>query len=99
MYADSAYVGKEAPANVKNNVCEKGYRSKALTAKQKAANREKSKNRARVEHVFEFMTISMRGFTVRSIGIRCAKFNIGFANLVYNLCRFSALKRKGIVRG
>lgn len=95
VYADSAYVGKKIPENVENNVCEKGYRGRSLTPEQKAANREKSKIRARVEHVFGYMTISMHGITVRSIGLERARFNIGLTNLVYNLCRFSTLKRKG----
>jgi hypothetical protein len=37
---------------MKNQVHEKGYRNKPLTEEQKASNHEKSKNRARVEHVF-----------------------------------------------
>jgi hypothetical protein len=40
---------------MKNKVHEKGYRNKPLTDEQKASNREKSKTRARVEHVFGFM--------------------------------------------
>ena len=30
-YADSAYVGKELPEHIRNEVCEKGYRNKPLT--------------------------------------------------------------------
>ena len=50
--------------------------------------------RERIEHVFAFMTVSMRGLTVRSIGIERAAFNIGLTNFVYNLCRYSFLSRK-----
>lgn len=93
-YADSAYVGKKLPKHVRNEVCEKGYRNKPLTDEQKENNRRKSKIRCRIEHVFGFMTVSMRGLTVRSIGIERAAFNIGLTNLVYNLCRYSFLSRK-----
>ena len=64
-YADSAYVGKKLPKHVRNEVCEKGYRNKPLTDEQKENNRRKSKIRCRIEHVFGFMTVSMRGLTVR----------------------------------
>ncbi len=98
-YADSAYVGKELPQNVRNEVCEKGYRNKPLTEEQKKKNRRKSKIRCRIEHIFAYMTMSMRGLTVRSIGIERAAFNIGLTNLVYNLCRYSFLRRKEAVTG
>ena len=32
-YADSAYVGKELPEHIRNEICEKGYRNKPLTEK------------------------------------------------------------------
>ena len=98
-YADSAYVGKKLPKHVRNEVCEKGYRDTPLTDEQKENNRRKSKVRCRIEHVFGFMTMSMRGITVRSIGIERAAFNIGLTNLVYNLCRYSFLSRKEAVKG
>ena len=98
-YADSAYVGKKLPKHVRNEVCEKGYRNKPLTDKQKENNRRKSKIRCRIEHVFAYMTMSMHGLTVRSIGIERAAFNIGLTNLVYSLCRYSFLSRKEAVTG
>ena len=58
-----------------------------------------SKIRCRIEHVFAYMTMSMHGLSVRSIGIERAAFNIGLTNLVYNLCRYSFLRRKGAVVG
>ena len=99
VYADSAYVGKEIPDHVENCVCEKGYRNNPLTDEQKANNRTKSKTRCRIEHVFGFMTGSMHGITLRSIGIERAEFNIGLTNLVYNICRFTILKRKEVCMG
>jgi IS5 family transposase len=95
VYADSAYVGKNIPQGVENRVNEKGYKGKPLTEAQKESNRQKSKTRARIEHVFGFITGSMHGLTLRSIGIKRARFNIGLTNLVYNMCRYSTLKRKG----
>ena len=99
VYADSAYAGKELPKHVTNHVHEKGCRYKSLTAEQKEGNRIKSKTRARIEHVFGFMTMSMHGLTVRSIGIERAKFNIGLTNLVYNMCRYSVLQRRVVTMG
>ena len=98
-YADSAYIGKKLPEHIRNEVCEKGYRNKPLTEEQKENNRRKSKIRCRIEHVFGFMTMSMHGLTVRSIGIARATFHIGLTNLVYNLCRYSFLIRKEAVTG
>lgn len=98
-YADSAYAGKKLPAHVRNEVCEKGCRNKPLTEEQKENNRRKSKIRCRIEHVFGFMTVSMHGLTVRSIGIARAAFHIGLTNLVYNLCRYAFLRRRDAVRG
>ena len=98
-YADSAYVGKELPEHVRNEVCEKGYRNKPLTEEKKKNNRRKSKIRCRIEHVFAYMTMSMHGLTVRYIGIDRVAFNIGRTNLVYNLCRYSFLSRKEAVTG
>ncbi len=99
VYADSAYVGKEVPDHVENRVCEKGYRNNPLTDEQKASNRTKSKTRCRIEHVFGFMTGSMHGITLRSIGIERAEFNIGLTNLVYNICRYTILNRKEVCMG
>jgi transposase len=65
----------------------------------KKNNRRKSKICCRIEHVFVYMTMSMHGLTVRSIGIERAAFNIGLTNLVYNLCRYSFLSRKEAVAG
>ena len=70
VYADSAYIGEEIQRvlkakGIKGQICERGARGRALTKKQKVSNRKKSKIRARVEHVFGFMTNSMKGIYVR----------------------------------
>ena len=97
FYADSAYTGQEQDKiyekkKVVNMVNEKGYRNKPLTEEQKQNNREKSKTRARVEHIFGFVENSMNGSFVRTIGMARAKAKIGMMNLVYNICRCTQLK-------
>lgn len=103
LYADSAYSGnpiaEKLPKEIENQIHEKGYRNKPLSEDQKAENKRKSKIRVRIEHVFGYMTGTMRGITIRSIGITRAKFNIGLTNLVYNLCRYEILSRKLLVTG
>jgi transposase, IS5 family len=78
--------------NVINKINEKGYRNKPLTEEQKANNKEKSRTRARVEHIFGFVENSMNGSFVRTIGITRAKAKIGMINLTYNICRCIQLK-------
>ncbi len=97
VYADSAYWGKpvaeKLPENVINMIHERGTKKKPLSEEQRANNRKKSTVRCRIEHIFGFMTNSMHGITVRTIGIERATFNIGLLNLIYNLCRFEFLNR------
>jgi len=74
LYADSAYTGDDQEKIVSryqmnNKIHEKGYRNKPLTDEQKNQNKEKSKTRARVEHVFGFMEQSMNGLALKSVGI------------------------------
>jgi len=97
LYADSAYTGEEQEKvyeqkRVINKVIEKGYRNKPLTEKQIADNREKSRTRVRVEHIFGFIENSMKGSIVRKIGLARTKAKIGMINLTYNICRCSQLK-------
>jgi IS5 family transposase len=91
-YADSAYCGPDNEQAITkyqmvNKVCEKGKRNTPLTEQQKQSNQEKSKTRARVEHIFGFIENSMGGSYIRSIGLVRAKANIGLMNLTYNLFR------------
>ena len=97
LYADSAYTGEDLEKVYKkkkviNKVNEKGYRNKPLTDEQKANNKEKSRIRARVEHIFGFVENSMDGSFVRTIGIVRARAKIGIMNLTYNICRCVQLK-------
>jgi transposase, IS5 family len=84
LYGDSAYIGQQESIDwcqMTNEIHEKGCRTKPLTEAQKASNRQKSKSRARVEHVFGFMTNSMTAMYVRTIGYVRAVAKIGLTNL------------------
>ena len=80
-----------------NEVCQKGFRNKPLSADEKKKNRMKSKVRSRVEHVFGFMEQSMHGLFLRSIGIKRATGIIGLINLTYNICRYEQIIRLQIL--
>jgi len=98
LYADSAYAGAPIAKaledkGVENKIHQRAYRNKPLTDEQKQRNREKSKVRVRVEHVFGFIENSLGGSFIRSIGkIRSAGI-IGLINLTYNMFRFEQLQR------
>lgn len=85
VYADSAYAhfATLLPEGTTAHICEKGCRGTPLTDAQKESNRAKSKVCCRIEHVFGFMTGTMKGVNLRSIGRKRAEFNIGLINLVY----------------
>lgn len=92
LYGDSAYTGEEQEKTIKktgmiNQVHEKGYKNRPLTKKQMKSNHKKSKFRARVEHVFGFMEVSMKRMYIHSIGKIRAQGIIGLMNLTYNLLR------------
>ena len=96
VYADSAYRSQAqeenlAEAGIESKIMEKGSRNKPLTKRQIARNKKKSKTRVRVEHIFGFMTNSMNGIFIRSIGMVRAKAAIGMKNLTYNLFRLVQL--------
>lgn len=103
LHADSAYTGEEIEQvlrdlNIENKACEKGRRGAPLTEAQRRHNRQKSKIRALVEHVFGFMENSMNGIFLRCIGIKRATCQIGLANLTYNICRYAQLIRLNRVK-
>ena len=100
LYADSAYVGADLHQGLLENnpalqlqVNEKGRRNHPLTEEQKANNKEKSRTRARVEHVFGHMTNSFGAMTIRTIGLARACCQIALKNLAYNLQRYECLLR------
>lgn len=92
LYADSAYTGEKQELTIEekkmsNEVCEKGYRNNPLTEEQKEGNREKSKTRSRVEHIFGFMEMSMNGMYLYAVGKKRINAMIGMMNLTYNMYR------------
>jgi len=100
VYADSAYRSNAqeeslAASSHTSRIHEKGARNHPLTEAQKSSNKEKSRVRARVEHVFGSMTNELGGITIRTIGRMRAKVQIGLLNLVYNIKRVATLIRKG----
>ena len=103
LHADSAYTGEEQEKIIQkygmnNKVHQRKYRNTPLTNKQKASNTNKSKIRARVEHVFGFMEQSMNGLVLRSVGIVRATGIIGLINLTYNLFRYKQVKESRLSR-
>jgi len=92
-YASAEHVEriKEAYPGIILHICEKGRKNKPLTDEQKESNREKSHIRARVEHVFGYMTRFMGGITIRTIGKERAEREICGLNLAYNLKRVAFL--------
>ncbi len=98
VYADSAYRSATIEAKLKarglrSRIHQRASRNHALSKAQEAANHQKSKVRARVEHVFGAQQTSPGGRIVRTIGIVRAKAKIGLQNLAYNIRRLVTLER------
>jgi IS5 family transposase len=98
VYADSAYHSATIEAavaakNLESRINVKGRRGHLLNEEQKLGNREKSKVRTRVEHVFAQMVVSMKALRQRCIGMVRNAACITLTNLVYNLLRFEQIKR------
>lgn len=93
VWADSAYRSQEIEQKLElegyeSQIHEKALRNRPLTPGQKAANQEKSKTRAKVEHVFGDWVTSMGGKLVRCIGWERVRAYLGLRVLSYNLKRF-----------
>ena len=100
VWADSAYQSQQQEESLENSqhcsqIHERAYRNAPLTTEQEASNKEKSRVRARVEHVFGHMENSMGGIFLRSIGALRAQVGVGLMNLTYNLSRIEILIRNG----
>ncbi len=98
VYADSAYRSAETEAKLKargfrSRIHRRGSRNQPLSQAQEAANRRKSKVRARVEHIFGAQENAPGGRLVRTIGSVRAKAKIGLQNLAYNIRRLVVLDR------
>jgi IS5 family transposase len=98
VWADSAYRSDEQELRLEESqhesqIHERAYRNKPLSCEQEQRNTEKSRIRARVEHVFGAMENDMGGIFLRCIGAARAKLGIGLMNLSYNLKRIETLVR------
>jgi IS5 family transposase len=93
-WLDSAYASEDHVKRIKEkypdiilHICERAYKNKPLTEEQKESNKVKSKVRARVGHVFGYMTRFMGGIFIRTIGKERAEREICGMNLAYNIKR------------
>lgn len=101
VWADSAYRSEDtqavlAKAGYVSHIQEKGQSGQPLSDEQNRANRERSRIRSRVEHVFGVQENSLGGKLVRTIGLARATVKIGLMNLSYNLKRYVYLNRRGV---
>jgi IS5 family transposase len=95
VWADSAYrsdgIEKQLKKKeLKSNIHRKAHRNRPLNKFQSLRNTEKSRIRARVEHIFGWME-NTTGSLLRSIGQLRAATRIGLMNLVYNMNRYRYL--------
>jgi len=96
VYADSAYYSEPIRTFLSNNgltpkICIKRFRNKELSEEEKGLNRENSKIRCRVEHIFGAMYQKAHDQVMRGIGLVRAKTRIGLRNLAYNMTRYEYL--------
>jgi IS5 family transposase len=95
IYGDSAYASDEIKNVVLEKkldakVCKKGYRNNPLSEEGKSYNKEVSKVRARVEHVFGDIK-KIGGDFIRTIGKRRAEIQIFLISFTYNVRRYKFL--------
>lgn len=101
LWADSAYNSQEKNQTLTEEgflvrFISKQYRHLSPASEQARQNTRRSKVRARVEHVFGFLSNSLNRTMVKTIGLARAAARIGLDNLAYNLCRFEQLQRLGV---
>lgn len=99
VWADSAYRSKDIENMLKDkeyesHIHERGYRNNPLTEEQQASNKEKSKIRAKVEHVFGHWVMSMGGKKVRCIGLKKVSAYQELKDLTFNLKRYVFWKKQ-----
>lgn len=102
-YVDSAYAGEPSRVimeerGVAFQPIERPWRNRPLNGRQKRSNRARSRTRARVEHVFATMVMSMRAAWNRCVGRARNAAAIALTNLVYNMVRFEQIERLGLKR-
>jgi IS5 family transposase len=92
LHGDAAYRGQKqqkiiSEKEMVDKTCVKGYKNNPLTEQEKEINKEKSRVRSRVEHVFGFMEGSMNGMNLYAVGIKRVEGIVGLMNLTYNMFR------------
>src|SRR3979490_1262243 len=97
-FPDSAYRSTKIEAQLrasgfKSRIHQRAARNHPLSDAQAKANRNRSKIRARVEHVFGAQETSPGGRIVRTIGIVRARAKIGLQNMTYNIRRLMTPER------
>ena len=92
---DSGYAGekfideiKKKCPDVKVRVCARAYRNKPLTDEDIENNKNISRTRSRIEHIFGYMTRFMAGITSRVHGIDRVERDVTAKNLAYNIKRY-----------
>ena len=96
VHADSAYRSQENDVlcwvlGKTNKMQYRAYRNKPLHPEQVRRNTQRSRKRARVEHVFGAQKNDHNMTIIRTIGLTRARAKIGLSNLVYNMKRFAFL--------
>ena len=101
VFADSAYAGAALGARMEAKgvarcVVEPARRNTPLTRQERETNRQVSRVRARVEHVFAVMSGQAGRIFQRYIGLARNAGAIILLNLVYNLQRYEQICRLGV---
>jgi IS5 family transposase len=107
VFSDSAYMSEERVKKMASPdspwlpcMHERKYSGRPLTDAQCSANRERSRLRVRVEHIFGAMRQRAGDLIIRTIGLARARVKLTLRNLVYNLDRFTLLaSRRGGIAG
>ena len=97
VWADSAYQSKRVDsfrkeAGYESRIQEKGSCHHPLDTSAKERNREGSRTRSKVEHVFGQMEMVMGGKLTRCIGLARVQAWWCLRNLVFNFLRFTQHK-------
>jgi len=98
LYGDSAYHSEATrrrlrEMGIQDWTITPNRRNRPLSDQQCAANRTKSRIRARVEHVFGAVTTALGGTHQRCIGFTRNAAMIIFGNLVYNMDRLRCIRQ------
>ena len=99
---DSGYVGEkfkkellEKYPKLRIHICAKAFRNTPLTNDDKAKNKAIAHTRARIEHIFGYMTRFMNGITSRVHGLARVARDVCAKNLSYNIKRYVFLQGVG----